>query len=110
SATRMLPPIGSKDGRSIFDATNQPAGDLLATVYPTSEFANAYFVPLNVHRLSAFTGAVYTQPGLTFRPNGNGAMGGYSYYSSREPMAPASDIDLDVPVELQKPLDNILWA
>jgi transglutaminase-like putative cysteine protease len=110
SATRMLPPIGSKDGRSIFDASNQPAGDLLATVYPTSEFANAYFVPLNVHRLSAFTGAVYTQPGLTFRPNGNGAMGGYSYYSSREPMAPASDIDLDVPAELQKPLDNILWT
>lgn len=108
--TRELLPQGSDMGRSVFDISNQPAGERLATVYPTREFADAYFLPMGVHRLSAFTDAVYAQPGQTFRPKSSGAMGGYSYFASVESMAPANERDLEVPNELHKPLDDILWS
>lgn len=105
---RVLQPSGTELGRNVFNITTKDSRRIIGVIYPASELASDFFLPLGVHEVASYTSRVYFGEARTMRPIGDGAMGGYVMFEPVAAMPPPMQGDLEVPAELRGPLESVL--
>jgi transglutaminase-like putative cysteine protease len=106
--THALQPEGTYLGRNLFNLSTTPAKRVAAMVYPCSEMADHFFLPLGTHQVGSFAEGAWYGAAQTIRPDTGGAAGGYAYFDPEvEPTAP-NPRDEWVPPRMQRTLRSVL--
>ncbi|MBI1373040.1 MAG: hypothetical protein GC159_09790 [Phycisphaera sp.] len=109
--TPKQPETEEFQGRRVFMLRDGRTNILDTTIYAESAYTNAYFLPMDVHKIATFARRVQVGETGTVRPDGRGAAGGYGYFrsTSRQP-APegiVAEVQKQVPDELRDKLRAI---
>lgn len=105
--SRMLEPTGDHLGRHVFNTRSESAGEMVGMIYTDRAYDDAFFLPMNVHRLTSFADRAKYGRAYTVRPGRDGSGGGYGFFASNVQMPAPGPAELHVPRELAEPLTRI---
>lgn len=104
---RPLDQRGTLNGRYRYNAEDRPGGNPLATVYPASEFADNFFLPMGVHEVASFSQRAWASEARTLRPEEGKAAGGFTYFEPTVEQPEPEDRHLELPRDTAPQLRRI---
>ncbi|QNN23851.1 transglutaminase domain-containing protein [Planctomycetales bacterium ZRK34] len=104
---RNLQPTGTYLGRNVFDTRSESSGQFAGMIYADRMYNQAFFLPMNVHRLTSFADSARYGRAYTVRPGRSGSGGGYGFFNSDVQMPAPGASEKHLARDLAEPLKEL---